>query len=316
MRQAQHDVREPARGARRPRPADRRPRRGRARAAAVPAQALRTPIEPASPSSATSHRRSPSPGADNDLNDSLKRLPGGQRAASRSVTPTIKGLDAAQDVVDFAVPYTPDLLGFVSKFGEVTAYYDANGHYARVLPAVGEPLRLQRGHRPARPDPALGQQFDAFPSLGLGPVHPLPGRLDAGQRRLAEPDRPPVPRRRLARRRLRPRRRAPGPMRRIARHRSSCSRRSAAVLVTGAGAGRRRRQLRGARDLRQRRLPGQGRGGPGRRRQGRHDRRRRRHDRRRGRRSRTARPDPGKAVVVMQIDDPGVPGLPRRTPRA
>jgi phospholipid/cholesterol/gamma-HCH transport system substrate-binding protein len=29
----------------------------------------------------------------------------------------------------------PDLLGFLSKFGEVSAYYDANGHYARVSAA-------------------------------------------------------------------------------------------------------------------------------------------------------------------------------------
>ena len=33
------------------------------------------------------------------------------------------------------MPYTPDLLGFISKFGTVTGYYDGQGHYARVLPA-------------------------------------------------------------------------------------------------------------------------------------------------------------------------------------
>ena len=29
----------------------------------------------------------------------------------------------------------PDLMGFLSKFGEVTSFYDANGHYARVSTA-------------------------------------------------------------------------------------------------------------------------------------------------------------------------------------
>ena len=38
-------------------------------------------------------------------------------------------------MVEFGRPYTPDLLGFLSKFAEVSAYYDANGHYARVSTA-------------------------------------------------------------------------------------------------------------------------------------------------------------------------------------
>ncbi len=74
-------------------------------------------------------------GANNDLTDSLRALPGGERAARRSVAPTIEALDDAQHVVEFAVPYTPELIGLIGKFGQVTAYYDANGHYARVLPA-------------------------------------------------------------------------------------------------------------------------------------------------------------------------------------
>ncbi len=114
------------------------------------------------------------PGPSNDLNDSLKDLPGGQRAVSKGVRPTIKALDTSQHVIDFAVPYTPDLLGFISKFGQVTAYYDANGHYARVLPASANLFAYNEGTSQLDPiSPA--EQFDAFPALGLGPFTRCPG---------------------------------------------------------------------------------------------------------------------------------------------
>jgi phospholipid/cholesterol/gamma-HCH transport system substrate-binding protein len=114
------------------------------------------------------------PGANNDLNDSLAVLPGGQRAVSRSVQPTIKGLDASQPVIDFAVPYTPDLMGFISKFGEVTAYYDANGHYARVQPSSANLFAWDENTEQLRPIPP-SEQFDVFPSLGVGPWTRCPG---------------------------------------------------------------------------------------------------------------------------------------------
>ena len=114
------------------------------------------------------------PGSDNDLNDSLKRLPGGERAARRSVTPTIQGLDAAQDTVDFAVPYTPDLLAFVSKLGEVTAFYDGQGHYARVLPAASNLFDYNEANGNLDPIPPSAQ-FDQLPAYGLGPFTRCPG---------------------------------------------------------------------------------------------------------------------------------------------
>jgi phospholipid/cholesterol/gamma-HCH transport system substrate-binding protein len=71
-------------------------------------------------------------GPTNDLTDSLRELPQVERRASRAVPRMIGGLDASQPVIEFARPYMPDLMGFLSKFAEVTSYYDANGHYARV----------------------------------------------------------------------------------------------------------------------------------------------------------------------------------------
>ena len=33
-------------------------------------------------------------------------------------------------------PYSPDLQGALRDFGQTTAYYDANGHYARISPVT------------------------------------------------------------------------------------------------------------------------------------------------------------------------------------
>jgi phospholipid/cholesterol/gamma-HCH transport system substrate-binding protein len=35
----------------------------------------------------------------------------------------------------FIRPYTPDLWAAVTRLGQITAFYDGNGHYARVQPA-------------------------------------------------------------------------------------------------------------------------------------------------------------------------------------
>ncbi len=75
------------------------------------------------------------PGPTNDVTDSLRELPRAERKASTAVPQAIGGLNASQPVFEFTRPYMPDLMGFLSKFGEVTAYYDFNGHYARVSTA-------------------------------------------------------------------------------------------------------------------------------------------------------------------------------------
>ena len=113
-------------------------------------------------------------GPDNDLNDSLQDLPGAESAASDSVQPTIQGLDDAQETVDFAVPYTPDLLGFITKFGQVTSYYNSDGHYARVLPASSNLFEYDEESEELDPI-SPSEQFDPFPPLGLGPFARCPG---------------------------------------------------------------------------------------------------------------------------------------------
>jgi phospholipid/cholesterol/gamma-HCH transport system substrate-binding protein len=75
------------------------------------------------------------PGPRNDLTDSLLETPHVERVASRQIPYAIQGLNSSQPLIKFGRPYMPDLMGFLSKFAEVTAYYDADGHYARVSTA-------------------------------------------------------------------------------------------------------------------------------------------------------------------------------------
>jgi phospholipid/cholesterol/gamma-HCH transport system substrate-binding protein len=40
----------------------------------------------------------------------------------------------AQPVLEYIRPYTPELTGWFHDFGQGTANYDANGHFARIQP--------------------------------------------------------------------------------------------------------------------------------------------------------------------------------------
>jgi phospholipid/cholesterol/gamma-HCH transport system substrate-binding protein len=71
-------------------------------------------------------------GPQNDLADLLRDTPQFERNTRSAVGPAIDALQASQPNIEFARPYTPDLMALVTKLGQATAYYDANGHYARV----------------------------------------------------------------------------------------------------------------------------------------------------------------------------------------
>jgi phospholipid/cholesterol/gamma-HCH transport system substrate-binding protein len=75
-----------------------------------------------------------SPGDANDLVDATLRLPRLQRTAEAALRNSTRALEATQPVLAFYRPYAPDLVGFLADFGQTTANYDANGHYARVAP--------------------------------------------------------------------------------------------------------------------------------------------------------------------------------------
>jgi phospholipid/cholesterol/gamma-HCH transport system substrate-binding protein len=76
------------------------------------------------------------PGAGNDLIDLLKKQPQLTRVATPTFQHTIKGLQQGTPVLQFIRPYAPDLIGWFRDFGQTTANYDANGHFARISPIV------------------------------------------------------------------------------------------------------------------------------------------------------------------------------------
>ena len=75
-----------------------------------------------------------SPGGSNDLVDVLRALPALERQTRTAVPRAVGTLDASRPQVAALREYVPDLLATVARLAQVTANYDANGHYARVQP--------------------------------------------------------------------------------------------------------------------------------------------------------------------------------------
>jgi phospholipid/cholesterol/gamma-HCH transport system substrate-binding protein len=76
------------------------------------------------------------PGRGNDLIDLLNQQPRLTKVATPTFQHTIKGLQEGTPVLQFIRPYAPDLIGWFRDFGQSTANYDANGHFARISPIV------------------------------------------------------------------------------------------------------------------------------------------------------------------------------------
>jgi phospholipid/cholesterol/gamma-HCH transport system substrate-binding protein len=74
------------------------------------------------------------PGPHNDTADLLRRFPSLEQLARKSTKSSVAALKAGQNEVEFLRPYAPDISAWLTHFAQVPAYYDANGHYARVLP--------------------------------------------------------------------------------------------------------------------------------------------------------------------------------------
>jgi phospholipid/cholesterol/gamma-HCH transport system substrate-binding protein len=113
-------------------------------------------------------------GKTNDLTEAIRKLPAGRREARKGIPRAITAMDDSQPVIEFVRPYTPDLLGLITKLGQVTAYYDANGHYARVMPAGSNLFSYNAATEELDPIPPANQ-FDAFAAFGLGPFTRCPG---------------------------------------------------------------------------------------------------------------------------------------------
>jgi phospholipid/cholesterol/gamma-HCH transport system substrate-binding protein len=73
-------------------------------------------------------------GPNNDLTDATRKFPRLAQVAAPAFRNGRRALQKAQPVLEFARPYTPDLVGWFRDFGQGAANYDANGHFARIQP--------------------------------------------------------------------------------------------------------------------------------------------------------------------------------------
>ena len=108
-----------------------------------------------------------------------------ERISRESSKNSVEALKKGQDEVEFLRPYAPDISAWITHFSQVPAYYDANGHYARVLPIFNA----------FRYDEATNELIALAPAERVSAVNQrrhavLPGwRHAAGPRRLQPVDR-------------------------------------------------------------------------------------------------------------------------------
>ncbi|HWX74377.1 MAG TPA: hypothetical protein VNZ05_03670, partial [Solirubrobacteraceae bacterium] len=74
------------------------------------------------------------PGPNNDLTDYVRALPQLAKVLEGASPAGVASLRESVPITAFFGPYSPDLEGTLREFGQTAAYYDANGHYARISP--------------------------------------------------------------------------------------------------------------------------------------------------------------------------------------
>ncbi|HEX2234180.1 MAG TPA: MlaD family protein, partial [Thermoleophilaceae bacterium] len=116
-------------------------------------------------------------GPANDLIDLNRRAPRLADLAENTFPRAIRTMDDSQDELEYARLYTPDLAGWITKFAEAAANYDANGHFARVQP-VFLPFSYDAAENELEPKPAserlTGLEFGQWRRCPGGGVQPPP----------------------------------------------------------------------------------------------------------------------------------------------
>jgi phospholipid/cholesterol/gamma-HCH transport system substrate-binding protein len=141
-------------------------------------RALRPLVNDARPTVADLRDLISLPGPNNDLIDLTARQPRLARLTASVFPRAIRTLDRAQPVVEYARGYTPDLTGWITKFAAVAGYYDANGHYARVMPVFS----------PSAFNPATGTLAAVPPAQRLTGFQPRGGNPCPGSATQPAPD--------------------------------------------------------------------------------------------------------------------------------
>jgi phospholipid/cholesterol/gamma-HCH transport system substrate-binding protein len=111
------------------------------------------------------------PGKANDAAELLATLPAVQQRAARAFPHAEEAIEDFQPNLNFARAYTPDIFNGFAKLGQITGYYDANGHYARISFADLNIFNYNAGElKPIPPS----QQYETLAS-GETVKRPCPG---------------------------------------------------------------------------------------------------------------------------------------------
>jgi phospholipid/cholesterol/gamma-HCH transport system substrate-binding protein len=97
----------------------------------------------------------------NDTAELLAALPAVQSRASRAFPHSEEAIAAFQPTLNFARAYTPDIFNGFGKVGQISGYYDGNGHYARVQFSNLNLFSYNGGTGTLEAIPP-SQQYDAF----------------------------------------------------------------------------------------------------------------------------------------------------------
>lgn len=110
------------------------------------------------------------PGASNDLVDAMSFLPLLSQRALPSFRSGAAALRDGRPLIDQLRPYVPDALAAWGNTGRALADYDANGHYARVLPQFGAFAETDGGRalRPVAPEDRVLGLTDGLLTRGPG----------------------------------------------------------------------------------------------------------------------------------------------------
>jgi phospholipid/cholesterol/gamma-HCH transport system substrate-binding protein len=97
-------------------------------------RALRPLVQDAEPTIADLRFLIRKRGPNNDLIELTRKQPRLNKLASVAFPRSIKALQKSQPVIEYIRPYTPEFAGWITKFGQGAANYDAHGHFARIAP--------------------------------------------------------------------------------------------------------------------------------------------------------------------------------------
>lgn len=101
---------------------------------------------------------------DNDLGELTETLPRVQPRTSKAFDSSIKAISAFQPTLDFYRPYWGEFINGFSNLGQITGYYDANGHFARVQAAGVNLFDYDEGTETLNPV-SMADQYNQFPGF-------------------------------------------------------------------------------------------------------------------------------------------------------